>query len=103
MDIDYAIRKYELSTISATSTKVAIKLYENWERSNRLSVMFIKSHISVGIHGSIEKHDKVQDLLKKIDDQFAKFMKSLVGTLCFVLIRMPNSIPKRRNYGCLAL
>ena len=22
---------------------------------------------------------------------------------CFVLIRMPNSIPKRRNYGCLAL
>ena len=23
--------------------------------------------------------------------------------LCFVLIRVPNSIPKRRNYGCLAL
>ena len=22
---------------------------------------------------------------------------------CFVLIRMPNSIPKRRNYSCLAL
>ena len=22
---------------------------------------------------------------------------------CFVLISVPNSIPKRRNYGCLAL
>ena len=25
------------------------------------------------------------------------------GTYCFVLISMPNSIPKRRNYGRLAL
>ena len=27
----------------------------------------------------------------------------LLECVCFVLIRMPNSIPKRRNYGCLAL
>ena len=43
--------------------------------------MFIKTHISTGIRGSIEKHDKVQDLLKVIDNKFAKSMKSLVGTL----------------------
>ena len=43
--------------------------------------MFIKTHISTSIRGSIEKHDKVQDLLKVIDNKFAKFMKSLVGTL----------------------
>ena len=81
MDIEYAIRKDEPPAISATSTKAAIELYENWERSNRLSVMFIKTHISTGIHGSIEKHDKVQDLLKTIDDQFAKSVKSLASTL----------------------
>ena len=80
IDIDYAIRKDEPPTISATSTKAAIELYENWERSNRLFVMFIKTHISNGIRGFIEKHDKVQGLLKGIDDQFAKFVKSLAGT-----------------------
>ena len=46
MDIDYAIRKYEPPAISATRTKVAIELYENLERSNRLSVI---THISTGI------------------------------------------------------
>ena len=59
MDIDYPIRKDEPSTISATSTKVAIELYENWEKFNRLSIMFIKTHISASIHGFIEKRDKV--------------------------------------------
>ena len=43
--------------------------------------MFIKTHISTGIRGSIEKKSKVQDLLKAIDDQFAKSMKSLTSTL----------------------
>ena len=59
MDIDYAIRKDEPRAILATSTKAANELYENWERSNHLSVMFIKTHISAGIRGSIKKHDKV--------------------------------------------
>ena len=81
MDIDYAIRKDDPLAISATSTKAAIELYENWERSNRLSLMFIKTHIFASIRGSIKKHDKVQDLLKAIDDQFAKSMKSLASTL----------------------
>ena len=53
MDIDYAIRKDEPPAITATDTNAAIELYENYERSNRLSVMFIKTHISVRIRGSI--------------------------------------------------
>ena len=43
--------------------------------------MFIKTHISASTHDSIEKHVKVRDLLKAIDEQFAKFDKSLVRTL----------------------
>ena len=81
MDIDYAIRKDEPSIVYATSTKASIELYESWERSNRLSVMFIKTHIYAYIHNSIEKHNKVQYLLKAIDDQFAKSVKSLANTL----------------------
>ena len=68
MDFDYAIRKDDPPAIIATSTSDAVRLYEQWERSNRLSIMFIKTHISAGIRGSIEKHVKVRDLLKAIDE-----------------------------------
>ena len=54
MDINYAIRKYKPSGITETDTLNAIALYEKWERSNRLSVMFIKTKLSTSIHGSVE-------------------------------------------------
>ena len=41
MDIDYAIRKDEPPALTKTSTAADITLYERWERSNRLSMMFI--------------------------------------------------------------
>ena len=47
MDIDYAIRKDEPLALSTTNTRAEIKLYDKWERSNQLSIMFIKTHISV--------------------------------------------------------
>ena len=53
IDIDYAIRKDE-STITDTSTPAQLALHECWERSNRLSVMFIKTKISAGIRGSVD-------------------------------------------------
>ena len=43
--------------------------------------MFIKTHISAGIRGSTEKHKKARDLIKEIDEQFAKSKKSLTSTL----------------------
>jgi hypothetical protein len=81
MDIDYAIRKDEPLALTNTSTTVDIMLYERWEKSNRLSMMFIKTKISVGIRGSVDQHEKVQDLLKAIDDQFVTSDKALESTL----------------------
>ena len=66
MDIDYAIRKDE-PEITETNTKKEKVLHEQWERSNCLSVVFIKTSISVGIRGSVEKHTNVRALLKAID------------------------------------
>ena len=66
MDIDYAIRK-EKPTIIDTSTTAEKALYEQWERSNRLSLMFIKTKISNGIHGSMDQHNNVKALLKACD------------------------------------
>jgi hypothetical protein len=81
MDIDYAIRKDEPPTLTNTSTTTDITLYERWKRSNRLSMMFIKTKISTGIHGSVDQHEKVRDLLKAIDDQFVTSDKALASTL----------------------
>ena len=54
MDIDYAIWKDEPPVVIETSSANDIALYERWERSNRLSVMFINTKISAGIHGSVD-------------------------------------------------
>ena len=69
MDIDYAIRK-DKPTITDTGTTTEKALYEQWERSNRLSLMFIKTKISDGIRGFVDQHDNVKALLKVIDEQF---------------------------------
>lgn len=81
MDIDYAIRKDESPAITEDSTQDAISLYERWERSNRLSVMFIKTKICASIRGSVDKHTNVKELIKAIDEQFATSDKALASTL----------------------
>ncbi|KAL6348544.1 hypothetical protein AAG906_013164 [Vitis piasezkii] len=81
MDIDYVIRKYEPHKITNTSTPDEILLYEHWDKSNRLNVMYIKTKISADIRGSIEQHENVRELLKAIDEQFVTSDKALASTL----------------------
>ena len=92
MDIDYAIRKDEPPIVTDTSTLTEIALYERWERSNRLSVMFIKTKITAGIRGSVDQHENVRDLLKIIDEQFITSDKALASTLImkFSSLRLTN-------------
>ena len=59
MDIDYAIRKLESLEVTEESTPAEVALLERWERSIRLSVMFIKTKITTGIRGSVDQYDKV--------------------------------------------
>ena len=69
MDIDYDIRK-DKPTIIDTNTTTEKALYEQWERLNSLSLMFIKTKKFYGIRGSVDQHDNVKALLKAIDEQF---------------------------------
>ena len=91
MDIDYVIRK-DKPTIIDTSTTAEKALYEQWERSNRLSLMFIKTKIFDGIRGSVDQHDNVKALLKAIDEQFVTSDKALASTLImkFSYLRLTN-------------
>ncbi|OIT29527.1 hypothetical protein A4A49_53999 [Nicotiana attenuata] len=80
MDIHYAIRKDE-PHITETSTAAEIALHEQWERSNRLSTMLIKTKIVAGIRGSDEQYANVRALLKATDEQFETSYKALASTL----------------------
>ncbi|KAL4325263.1 hypothetical protein GQ457_11G002710 [Hibiscus cannabinus] len=80
LDIDYAIMKSEPS-ITDNNNQADLALYEKWERSNRLSIMFIKSKIPADVRGSIEQYKNVQDLLVAIAKQFQTSQKSLASTL----------------------
>jgi len=81
MDIDYVIRKNESPGITETSTLNVVDLYEKGERSNCLSVMFIKINIFASICSSIDQHEKINNLLKVIDDQFITSDKAFASTL----------------------
>ncbi|KAG6529475.1 hypothetical protein ZIOFF_011674 [Zingiber officinale] len=99
LDIDYAIRKDESLAINDFSIPNEIDLYEKWERSNRLCVIFIKTKISTDIRGSIEEHGNVKDLFKTIDEQFATSNKALASTLImeFSSLRLTSVKGARRR------
>ncbi|KAK4400627.1 hypothetical protein Sango_1168800 [Sesamum angolense] len=81
MDLDLAFRVDEPPIPTDSSTPTEKASYELWERSNRLSLMLIKKHISKGIRGSIPECTKVKDFLKAIEDQYVRSDKALASTL----------------------
>lgn len=81
LDLDLALCEDELPIPTDSSAPNAKGAYERWERSNRLSLMLIKSHISQSIRGSIRNCDKVKAYMKAIEEQFVSFDKALASTL----------------------
>ena len=58
-----------------------IAKHERWEQSNRLSLMFMKSHVIKGIQGSIPECIKAKDFIKVVEEQFVSSDKALASTL----------------------
>ncbi|KAF7127367.1 hypothetical protein RHSIM_Rhsim11G0112400 [Rhododendron simsii] len=68
MDLDLAIREDEPPKPTNESSIAVRVAYDRWERSNRLSLMLIKTHISSSIRNSIPSCDKVKDYMKAIEE-----------------------------------
>jgi hypothetical protein len=66
LELNLALRTDEPPTITATSTTLEIAKHERWERSNRLSLMYMQSHIAKGIRGSVPEYSKAKDFLKPL-------------------------------------
>ncbi|GAV66929.1 UBN2_2 domain-containing protein [Cephalotus follicularis] len=93
MDIDLALHENE------PPIPTELTAYESWERSNHLSLMLIKSHLSKSIRGSILDCDKVADYMKSVEEQFFRSDKALASTLMKKLsgIRFNNSKSVREH------
>jgi hypothetical protein len=81
LELDLALRTDELPAITATTTTLEIAKHERWERSNRLNLMYMKSHIAKSIKGSILECSKSKDVLKVVEPQFVSSTKVMASTL----------------------
>ena len=55
--------------------------YENWERSNRLSLSFMLQHVPRDIRGPVTSDTLATAYLEMIEQQFVGFDKAKVGVL----------------------
>jgi hypothetical protein len=81
MELDLALRVDEPPVLTDTSMPLEITKHERWERSNYLSLMFMKSHVTKGIRGSIPACNNVIEFMQAIDEQFVSSDKALTSTL----------------------
>ncbi|KAF7148069.1 hypothetical protein RHSIM_Rhsim03G0106800 [Rhododendron simsii] len=91
MDHDLAIREDEPPKPTNESSIAVRVAYHRWERSNRLSLMLIKTHINSSIRNSIPSYDKAKDYMKAIEEQFVSSDKALPSTLMNRLSRMKHN------------
>ncbi|XP_059446417.1 uncharacterized protein LOC132177964 [Corylus avellana] len=81
LELDLTLRVDEPPALTEESTLQEITKDERWEQSNRLSLMFMKSHVSKGIRGSIPECTKAKAFIKAVEEQFVSSDKALASTL----------------------
>ncbi|GAV92617.1 UBN2_2 domain-containing protein, partial [Cephalotus follicularis] len=86
MDLDHALRIDTPAAITAQSTIEQMAVYEKWERSNRMSLMIMKSSISVAIRGAIPDSNDAKTYLASVEEQFKGSSKAHASTLIMKML-----------------
>ncbi|KAM0045715.1 putative RNA-directed DNA polymerase [Helianthus debilis subsp. tardiflorus] len=81
MDLDYSLRHDAPPPLTDNPTVEQKRIYDWWERSNRMSLMIIKNSISPTIRGAIPDSDKAKDYLDLVEEQFKGTSKTNAGIL----------------------
>lgn len=87
-DLDLALREDAPSPLTDDSTATHKAFNEKWERSNRLSLFLMKSHVAKPIRGSIPSCDTAKEFMKAINEQFISSDKAKASTLMSKLSSM---------------
>ncbi|GAV80863.1 UBN2_2 domain-containing protein [Cephalotus follicularis] len=86
MDLDHALRINTPAAITAQSTTEQRAAYEKCERSNRMSLMIMKSSISVAIQGAIPDSNDAKTYLASVEEQFKGSSKAHASTLIMKML-----------------
>ncbi|GJY00491.1 UBN2_2 domain-containing protein [Tanacetum coccineum] len=86
MDLDHAFRIDPPATFTAESTLDHKRAYEQWERSNHMSLMVIKNSISVALRGVIPDSENANEYLSSIEKQFKGTSKAHASTLILKML-----------------
>ncbi|KAK3036536.1 hypothetical protein RJ639_030977 [Escallonia herrerae] len=66
MDLDYTLRVDSPAALTAESSTEQNAAYENWERSNHISLMIMKGSITTAIHGGSSKAHATTRITKMV-------------------------------------
>jgi hypothetical protein len=89
LDLDITLHEFEKPHVPTDiSSAEENDLYKAWEKSNRLSIMFIRMTIAKNIKTTLPKTDDAKEFLANVAKRFKTVDKSLAGTLMAKLTTM---------------
>ncbi|KAF7154829.1 hypothetical protein RHSIM_Rhsim01G0099400 [Rhododendron simsii] len=88
LDLDMALLVEKPADITDESSEEQVYNFNSWERSNRLSLMFMKMTIANNIKTSLPHNTNALGYLKAVEDHFKSADKSLAGTIMAELTTM---------------
>ena len=88
LDFDIALGFEKLFALTNTSSVEEKAFYKAREKSNRLSIMFMRMAIANNIKTTLPKTKNAKEFLSNVEDRFKTADKSLAGTLMAKLTTM---------------
>ena len=88
LDLHLAFQVEKLVAITDASSNEEKAHYKAWERSNILSLMFMRMIIASNIKSALPKTDNAKEFMKFVEERSQTADKSLAGTLMSTLTTM---------------
>ncbi|KAL5571095.1 hypothetical protein UlMin_020692 [Ulmus minor] len=85
LDLDLSLHVKKPLAITDTNSDEDRTYYDSWEKSNRLSLMFIRLSVANNIKTTLHKTDNAKKFMKFVEEHSQTDGKSLAGTLMATL------------------
>ncbi|XP_027351018.1 uncharacterized protein LOC113862062 [Abrus precatorius] len=85
LDLDLALQEEKPTDITDTSSNEEKTHYKAWERSNRLSLMFMLMSVAENIKTALSKTENAKQFMKNVEERSQTADKSLARTLMSTL------------------
>ncbi|GAV79566.1 hypothetical protein CFOL_v3_23031, partial [Cephalotus follicularis] len=94
LDFDLAFSTDKPAALTETSSSDQMSFHKAWERSNRLSLMFMRMIVANNIKSTIPVTDNAKEFMKLVENlsQSESTDKSRAGTLMGTLMSHPVSV-----------